>query len=61
MDIEYTWILWQGKNFSQLRLLTWNSFIDQFAHLVRGDGSKCGIAILARCKFHFIREHENQV
>ena len=36
MDIEYTWILWQRKNCCQFRLLTWNSFIVQFVHPVKG-------------------------
>ena len=32
MDVEYTWILRQGKNCRQFRLITWNSFIGQFVH-----------------------------
>ena len=38
MDIEYTWILWQGKNCRQFMLLTWNLFIGQFVHPVGGYG-----------------------
>ena len=38
MDIKYSWILWQGKNFRQFRLLTLNSFIGQFVYPVGGDG-----------------------
>ena len=37
MDIEYTWILRQGKNCCQFRLLTWTSHIGQFVHPVGGD------------------------
>ena len=41
MGIEYTWILCQGKNCRQFRLLTWTSFISQYDQLVGGwDGVK---------------------
>ena len=62
MDLGYMWILWQGKNYRQFSFLTWNSFIGQFFHPVGGDrvkGWKREIVILARCVFHFIREHKN--
>ena len=36
MDIEYTWVLCQGKGYHQFRLLGWSSFIGQFFHLVGG-------------------------
>ena len=32
-DVEYTWILRQGK----IVLLTWNSFIGQFVHPLGGE------------------------
>ena len=53
MDVEYTWILGQWKNCRQFSLLTWNSFIGQFVHLVvgKGMGKRGGreeITILAR-------------
>ena len=35
MDIQYKWILYQGK--TEFRLLTWNSLIGQFVHLVGGE------------------------
>ena len=38
MDVEYTWILWQGKNCCQFSLLTCNSFIGQFVHPLGGEG-----------------------
>ena len=38
MNIEYTWILSQGKNCRHFRLLTLNLFIGQFVHQVGGDG-----------------------
>ena len=40
MDIEYTWILRQEKNWRQFRLLTWTSLIndDQCVHSVEGGG-----------------------
>ena len=52
MDIEYTWILGQGKNCRQFSLITWNSFICQFVHPLGGKGMgkrewKIGIVILA--------------
>ena len=37
IDIEYTWILGQGKNCREFRLLTWNSFIGNFVHPVEGE------------------------
>ena len=37
MDIDYTWILRQGKYCCQFRLLTWTSHIGQFVHPVGGD------------------------
>ena len=40
----------------QFKLLTWTSFIGQFVNPV---GGKREIVILASCKFHFIRKHEN--
>ena len=50
----------------QFSLPTWNSIIGQFIHPVgRGGGGVKGvegvILNLARCKFHFIREHDNLV
>ena len=38
MDVEYTWILRQGENCLQFRLLTWTSSIGQFVHPVGGKG-----------------------
>ena len=38
LDVDYMWILWHGKFFRQFSLLTWNSFISQFVHLVEGEG-----------------------
>ena len=49
-----------GKNCHQFSLVTWNSFIGQFVNPIEG-GWKEGIVILARCKFHFIRENEDLV
>ena len=46
MDIECTWILWQGINSRQIRLLTWTSFNGQFIHPVGGDGLKGAIVII---------------
>ena len=37
MDVEYTWIIRQGKNCRQLSLLTCNSLIGQFVHPVGGE------------------------
>ena len=37
MDVEYTWILRQGKNCRQLGLLFPLSFIDQFVYPVEGE------------------------
>ena len=37
MDIDYKWILGQGKNCRQFSLLSWKSFIGQLVHLVVGD------------------------
>ena len=34
MDVEYTWILWQGKNCRQFRLLFPLSFIGQIVYPV---------------------------
>ena len=34
MDVEYTWILRQGKNWCQFSLLTWNSVIGQFIYQI---------------------------
>ena len=36
MDVEYTWILWQGGKCHQFRLLTSTSFIGQFMYPVGG-------------------------
>ena len=66
MDIKYTGILQQGEKCLQFSLLKCiYLFIVQFVHLV-GEGIgvkgfKGVIVILARCEFHFIREHENVV
>ena len=49
-----------GEKCRQFTLLTWNSLISQFVHPV-GDEEKRKIDILARCEFHFIRQHENLV
>ena len=46
MEVEYTWIFWQGKNCRQIRLLTWISFISQFIHLVEGKGM--GVKVVDR-------------
>ena len=50
-----------GENCRQFRLLTLYSGIGQLVHLVRGEeiGWMGGIVILACCKFHFIRVHDN--
>ncbi len=61
MDVEYTWILRQGKNCFQFRLLTLKLFIGQFVHPVGGEGLKGESYVLAQCVFHFIGEHENLV
>ena len=37
MYIKYTWLLRQEKNYRQIRLLTWTSFISQFFHPVGGE------------------------
>ena len=50
-----------GEKLSSIRLLTWNSFIGQIDHPVGEERIRWGIVILARCKFHFTREHENLV
>ncbi len=57
MDVQSTWMLWQGKNCPQFSLLTLKSFICQFIRPVgrEGDGIKgveVGITILARCMFN---------
>ena len=49
-----------GGNCSQFRVLIWNSFIGQVVHPLGGKGMEVNV-ILARCKVHFIREHENVV
>ena len=59
MNIEYTWIYWQGKKCHQFGLLTLTSFIGQFVHLVGRNGMDGGIVILASCKH--IRVHENLI
>ena len=46
-----------GKLFRQIKLLTLNSFISHFVHLLGGEG----IVIVACYFFHFIREHANLV
>ena len=52
MNIEYTWILWQGKNSRQYAY--WTSHICRFDHPVVGVRGVDGrIVILASCKFHF--------
>ncbi len=45
-------MIWQKLRL--FMLLIWNLFIGLFIHPVGG-----GIVILARCEFHFIKEHEN--
>ena len=60
MDIQYTWILWQGKNCRRFRFLKLNSFIGQFIDQV-GEKVIGGIAILPRYEFDLFREHENLV
>ena len=63
MYLKCTWILCQGKNMvAFMKLVYW--FIGQFFTPVRGEGMRKkgkngGIFILARCEFHFVREHEN--
>ena len=47
------------EKMSQFSLLLWNLFFGQFFDPVGGDGEEGGIVILAHCKFHFSREHEN--
>ena len=42
MDIEYTWILCQGKNCRQFWLLACISLIGQFVHPVLGERT-CGL------------------
>ena len=37
MYIKYTWLLRQEKNYRQIRLLTWTSFISQFIYPVCGE------------------------
>ena len=65
MNVEYTWILWKGKNYRQFSLLTWNLFIGQFVHPVGGSGGigikgvKGDIDILPKYKFHFFNVHDN--
>ena len=61
MYIKYTWLLRQEKNYRQIRLLTWTSFISQFVHPV-GEEKLDGVkrvegenVILAHCMFYFIR------
>ena len=63
IDVEYTWILTQGKTCCQFRLLFSLSFIGQFVNPVDAGvkGVDGGIVILTRCEFHFLREHENLV
>ena len=50
-----------GEKLSLITLLTWDSFIGQIDHPVGKERIRGGIVILARCKFHFTREHENLV
>ena len=38
MDVEYTWILWQGEICRKFGLLTLNSFISQSFHPGEGEG-----------------------
>ena len=53
MDIEYTWVLCQGKGYHQFRLLGWSSFIGQFFHLVGGkrDGVRPKGVDVGECYF----------
>ena len=37
IDVDYSWILWQGKNCPQFTLLILNSFIGQFVHPEGGE------------------------
>ena len=57
LDVEYIWISWQGENCRQFSLLTWSSF----SSFLQQEGSESGKVVLAHCKFHFIRVHENLV
>ena len=55
MDVECTWILWQGENCRQFRLLFPLPFIGQFIHIL-WEGR--GWGILPRHKFHFNRNQD---
>ena len=63
MDINYTWIYWQGKICRQFGLLIWTSLIGQIILLVRGGGGiqlvGGSIVIAASREYYFIRVHEN--
>ena len=59
MDVEYAWILWQGKNLGAISPVIYWSF--RLSSRRGGDGVKGIIVILARYEFHFIRELENLV
>ena len=60
MDVEYTWILWQGKIVVNLGCynIIYYSVCSSSIHPIGGDG---GIIISASYKFHFIRVHDNLV
>ena len=60
MDFEYIWILWQGEKLSSIYVANMELINGQFIH-PEGDEEKGKIDILARCEFHFIRQHENLV
>ena len=46
MGVEDTWILWQGKNCRQSRLLKWTSFISQFVNSVGWEGIGVGRVVI---------------
>ena len=53
MNMEY-----DRGNCRQFRLLTWNSFIGQFVHIVGGEGMGW-MACITRYVYYFIRVHDN--
>ena len=55
MDVEYTWIFRQGKNYLQFRFLYFNGL---FVYPI-GVEEIVIIIILARKKVYFIRVHDN--
>ena len=60
MDLEYKWILRQGK-LSSIKVANMGLIYWFFHPVEEEEMGFIGYVILARCEFHFIREPENLV